>query len=203
MLIKTISTAFLCLTTKRNDGAIALPYHFHSLRTSVHHDIIIERHEKDKGMKALTRTTNKEKLILPSVAELKVKNYCERKRLLTIHLLRDRSGTEVTRESTDSSNCFNGGDYNEWIEYKEFWQADRCSCDMNSGRDEMCGGRLFGVPVIIVFPVYSSFPIGIVFADKSKLEITKEEWNNSVSPNWKEVVSSDWGVDFNFKRCPI
>jgi hypothetical protein len=147
-------------------------------------------------MKALTRTTNKEKLILPSVAELKVKNYCERKRL-TIHLLINRSGTEVTRESTDSSNCFNGGDYNEWIEYKEFWQADRSSCDMNSGRDEMCGGRLFGVPVIVVFPVYSSFPVSIIFADKSKLEITKEEWNNSVIPNWEEVISSDWGVDFN------
>lgn len=131
----------------------------------------------------------------PKLSIERVERICSRKKL-SKHLLVQKTGEEVLKYSDNCSNSWNGGDYKDWLQYIQYWCAERSSCDMESGREMQAGGFLFKTPVIITFRHYSN-NMSVFFADKSKIYISPSEWDQI--DQWESMCSSDWGLDFNYK----
>ena len=108
--------------------------------------------------------------------------------------------TIVTRESEDPSNRWNGGDYDHWITEIEFWTGEYDSCDFSNSNIEFLGGYLKNVPVIVTIENHQPHLTTIHFADDDRIDLSHNEWLElSKNWNWKEVIKSEIGMNFNRK----
>jgi len=105
--------------------------------------------------------------------------------------------TQTTREPATQNNSWNGGDYWEAIKYLDRFWLSLSSCELTDHNDLSMVGYLWGVPVVVVLPNYSTFPVSISLRNGERLEVTKSYWLFISQQNsWEEIGCSFWGAGF-------
>ena len=107
--------------------------------------------------------------------------------------------TTVTKESTDPSARWNGGDYDWGYDSQDRFDFSWSSCELSMSDYIEYGGYYRNRPVIVQVPdcCWDEESVIIRFPDEKWLKCSEKEWESiEKSPYWEMINNSTLGVTF-------